>query len=372
MRSEYDFPARRRFVILANILHQKMRTLLCVAGVSLGVVLILVTAGLVTGFLTKQAQRNSAVTAELMIRSAGRDFGLGFEFTATPSLPVSMAASLREVEGVADAVPVAQYLQANHLIDGVEYESFTRASDARIQEGRPALEGDEVMVDTSLQHSWKLKPGDEIELLDRKFRLVGIYAPESLARFKVPITTLQKHLNRPGLCSMMLVKVADPSHQSEIADRIRERFPNLGVTETRDLPRLFARGTPALQTFMRVVTGLAAVVSTLVILLTMYTTITERTRQIGILKSLGASKLWIATEIEKEALLISLAGALSGFIAAVAIGLAIESLTSLKVAFNVGWFLYSLLISVISGGAGALYPALRAANQDPVQALSYE
>lgn len=359
-------------MILANILHRKTRTLLCIAGVSLGVVLVVVTAGLVNGFLSKQAERNSAVSAELMIRPAGRDFGLGFELTAAPSLPVSMIESLKSVEGVSDAVAVAQYLQANHLIDGIDYESFTRVSDARVVEGRPAVEGDEVMVDAVLQRNWKLKPGDEIELFDTRFKVVGIYAPESLARFKVPLSTMQRYLNRPGLCSMVLVKAADTSRQEEIAARIRERFSELGVIETRDLPRLFARGTPALQTFLRVVVGLAATVSILVILLAMYTTITERTRQIGILKSLGASKLWIATEIEKEALLITLAGALAGFIVSVTVGFVIENLTSLKVDFNIGWFVYSLLISIASGAMGALYPALRAANQDPVKALGYE
>jgi len=343
-----------------------------VSGVSLGVVLIVVTAGLVNGFLTRQAERNSAVTAELMVRPAGRDFGLGFELTAAPSLPLSMIESIRSIEGVTDAVPVVQYLYTNHLIDGVEYESFVRASGARIVEGRAIAEGDELMVDTVLQRSWKLKPGDEVELLDRKLRVVGIYSPESLARFKVPLSTLQNYLNRPGLCSMMLVKVDDPLRSEEVAARIRERFPDLGVIETRELPRLFARGTPALQTFLQVVTGLAAVVSGLVILLAMYTTITERTRQIGILKSLGASKLWIATEIEKEALLISVAGALAGFVVSVTMGFLIEALTSLKMDFNAEWFGYSLLISIASGAIGALYPALRAANQDPVKALSYE
>lgn len=359
-------------MIIANILHRKLRTLLSAIGVSLGVVLVVVTAGLVNGFLTKQAERNSAVRAELMIRPVGRDFGLGFELTAAPSLPVSIIESINSVEGVTDAVPVAQYLQSNHLVDGVEYESFTRASDARIIEGRPAMEGDEVMVDTVLQRSWKIKPGDNIELLDSKFKVVGIYAPESLARFKVPLLTMQNYLNRPGLCSMVLVKIADNANQEDVAARIRAQFSDLAVIETRDLPRLFAQGTPALQTFMRVVVGLAATVSILVILLAMYTTIIERTRQIGILKSLGASKLWIATEIEKEALIISFVGALTGFAISIAIGFTIEKLTSLRVDLNIKWFAYSLLISILSGAVGALYPALRAASQDPVKALSYE
>ena len=112
---------------------------------------------------------------------------------------------------------------------------------------------------------------------------------------------------------MLLVKLAPIlRRQEEVAARIKERFPDHSVTLTRDLPILIGRGVPALQTFLNVVISLSIIVSSLVILLTMYTTVAERTRQIGVLKSLGASKALIAGDIEKEALLISALGVLSG------------------------------------------------------------
>ncbi|MCV4607520.1 FtsX-like permease family protein, partial [Escherichia coli] len=72
--------------------------------------------------------------------------------------------------------------------------------------------------------------------------------------------------------------------------------------------------------FLRVLVGLGAVVSALVVMLAMYTTITERTREIGILKSLGASRAFIIGEIEKEALLIGAVGSALGLVAALVVG----------------------------------------------------
>jgi len=110
----------------------------------------------------------------------------------------------------------------------------------------------------------------------------------------------------------------------------------------------------------------------LVILLAMYTTVTERTRQIGILKSLGMSNTMIAWVIEQEALLVSVLGVMVGLALTFAARFALMRVSNLSVEIEPRWVLISLLIGVVGGSIGALYPALRAARQDAVDALSYE
>jgi putative ABC transport system permease protein len=288
------------------------------------------------------------------------------------SIPQKTLEQLRSIEGVDAVVPVGQSLRDGRVIDGVDYASYTQVSAMRVVEGRAVESGDEAMIDRISQRDRKLKVGDEIKVLDRTFRVVGIYEPESLGRIKIPLTTLQNFLNRQGLCSLVLVKVKDAAKQAAVAAKIKEMFPDNDVRLTRDLPILYAKGTPAMQTFLNVVVGLAVIISSLVILLTMYTTVTERTRQIGVLKSLGASKGWIAGEIEKEALVISLIGVVAGFILSVSGRYLVQRFTSVNIELEAVWFLYALIFGVLSGLLGALYPALRAANQDPVKALSYE
>ena len=157
-----------------------------------------------------------------------------------------------------------------------------------------------------------------------------------------------------------------------MAKRIQERFPEDQLIFTRDLPELYASGVPALNIFIKVVVGVAASISMLVILLAMYTTVTERTRQIGILKALGMSKTAIAWVIEQEAILVSFLGVGVGVLLTYAARFAVMRVTSLTIEIEARWILIALAVGLFGGTIGALYPALRAARQDAVDALSYE
>ncbi len=356
-------------LVLSNIFYRKMRTFTTAAGVALGVVLVVLTVGLVHGFLNEQGRRNSAITAEIVFNPPGSSI-----LNISPILSVNQETlnRIRAIEGVSEVVGIGQLQRGGRVIDGIDYAAYTKVSGMRVVEGREVQSGNEVMVDRVAQRERKLKVGDEVDLLDRKFRVVGFYEPESFGRLKIPITTLQDYQNRPNLYSRVLIKVNDPAQQADIARQIKASFPESEVLLTRDLPILYAQGTPAMQTFLNVVITLAIVISSLVILLAMYTTVTERTRQIGILKSLGASKGWIALQIETEALLISLIGVLAGFALAIIGRLLILRWATVTIELEGRWFLYALLLGILAGVLGALYPALRAANQDPVKALSYE
>src|SRR5262245_53092120 len=125
-------------LVVANIFHRKTRTAASVAGVALGAVLVILTVGLVRGFLLDQGRRNSAVTAEIMFRPPGGAFGLSI--AASPTMTVSYATELQAIEGVRSAVPVGQFLRTGRTIDGIDYEAFTHISDARVVEGRPIKE----------------------------------------------------------------------------------------------------------------------------------------------------------------------------------------------------------------------------------------
>jgi putative ABC transport system permease protein len=104
----------------------------------------------------------------------------------------------------------------------------------------------------------------------------------------------------------------------------------------------------------------------------MYTTVTERTRQIGVLKSLGMSNVGVAWVIEQEALVVSVFGVVFGVVLTLVARFVVMRMTSLTVDIEPYWLGVSLLIGLLGGTLGALFPALRAARQDPVEALSYE
>jgi putative ABC transport system permease protein len=99
----------------------------------------------------------------------------------------------------------------------------------------------------------------------------------------------------------------------------------------------------------------------------------ERTREIGILKSMGASKLYIVNAILRETLLLALAGIIVGVLVSLVARLGFrQRLPTLPVVVTGGWILRATVIAIVGALLGALYPAYKAAQKDPIDALAYE
>ena len=193
-----------------------------------------------------------------------------------------------------------------------------------------------------------------------------------LARVKIPLRTMQQLLGGPENCTFVMVKCERPELADQVVEQLRRYYPGNHVILTNEIPALYSQGLAPVEIFLKVVIGLGLIISVLVILLALYTTIIERTREIGILKSLGASKRFIVLIIEKEAALISAMGVALGFAVALIGKLWLEANTRLIVELEPKWLLIAALIGVLGGIIGAIYPAMRAANLDPVEAISYD
>jgi putative ABC transport system permease protein len=168
------------------------------------------------------------------------------------------------------------------------------------------------------------------------------------------------------------LKLRDSNQVSQMAQKINTELPGNTIQPTSEVFTSFEKTIPYLGVFLRVLVGLAAVVSALVVMLAMYTTITERTREIGILKAMGASKGFIIGIIEKEAILISLIGLVAGFALSAIAGYLINQVYGLVFEYSWQWALTAASIGLIGGVLGALYPAVRASNLDAVNALAYD
>jgi putative ABC transport system permease protein len=310
-----------------------------------------------------------------MIRASG-SISLG---GASPfRLQTSHAAEIAQIPGVRAATPIGQTLDStdtgfgSRLIDGIDFDQYANLAGITIREGRKLTTGDEAIVDPEWKDRRHAQIGDSVQLFKRSFKIVGVYEPPGGGRIKIPLTTMQEQEGAEGRATAILVACSDPAKQDEVAARIQERFPESQLIFTRDLPELYATGVPALNVFIKVVVGVAAAISMLVILLAMYTTVTERTRQIGILKSLGMSKRSIAWVIEQEAIVVSVLGVAVGILLTLVARFAVMRVTSLTIEIEPRWLLIALAVGLLGGTIGALYPALRAARQDAVDALSYE
>ncbi len=362
-------------LVLSNIAHRPARTAVSILGTGVGVLLIVFTVGLAHGVLRERGRRESNIGAEIMVRASG---SLSFSGGSPFVLPVTRAREIATIEGVRAVSPIGQTLDrsdtgfGSRLIDGIEFDDYAKLTGISIREGAKLTGGDQAIIDPVWQQQRHATVGSTVQLFERPFTIVGVYEPPGGGRIKIPLSTMQDQEGSDGRASAILVACTDPAKQDEVAERIRERFPDDQIIFTRDLPEIYASGVPALNVFIKVVVGVAAAISLLVILLAMYTTVTERTRQIGILKSLGMSKGAIAWVIEQEAIIVSLLGVSVGVLLTLIARAAVVRMTSLTVEIEPRWIGVALAVGLVGGSLGALYPALRAARQDAVDALSYE
>jgi putative ABC transport system permease protein len=341
--------------------------------VALGVALVMLFTGLAHGMSEDLQKRSSNVTAEIIFTRPG---SIGFN-TSSANLSTKYAELLKTIEGVDSATPVITYFYPSgqfgvDKVDGVEWESFSKMNNIRLIQGHAPNAPDEIVIDET-KAARNHPVGSTLKVFGPGvYRVAGIYAPESGARAKMSLKSLQDALESQDKCTFIYVKVKNPSDQVAVAKRIDAKFPGNKVQFTREVFASIESSIPGLTIFMRVLVGLAAIVSALVVMLAMHTTITERTREIGILKAMGASRFYIISEIEREALLISFLGLLVGFALAALAGFGIHKATGLIFQFGGWWALTAALIGLLGGALGALYPAARAANLDPVTALAYE
>jgi len=360
-------------IVISNLRQRPLRSAISVIGVALGVALVMLFTGLAHGMSDDLQKRSSNVSAEIIFTRPG-----SMQLTSSSAnLNTKYVELLRQVEGVESATPVIRYFYPSGTwgvdqVEGVEWDSFSKMNNIRIIQGHPPNGPNEVVIDeTKAKRNHPV--GSTLKIFGEKlYTVAGIYAPESGARAKLTLASLQDSLEAPGKCTFIYVKVKNPADQIAVAKRIDQQFPGNKIQLTREVFATIENSIPGLSIFMRVLVLLAAIVSALVVMLAMHTTITERTREIGILKAMGASRTYIIGEIEREALLISFLGLLVGFALAGIAGFGIHKATGLIFEFGWKWALTAAAIGLLGGAIGAFYPAARAANLDPVAALAYE
>jgi putative ABC transport system permease protein len=297
----------------------------------------------------------------------------------TANLDTRYADRLKTIEGIQEALPVIRHFSQGtrgigiEQVDGVEWEAYARMNGINMVAGQGPQGLNEVVIDETKARNNNLRVGDAIKPLGTQdYRIAGIYSPESGARVKMSLDAMQQALEAKDKCTFIFLKLHNPDELQTVAQRIDQQLPGNTIQPTREVFTSFEKSIPYLGVFLRVLVGLAAVVSSLVVMLAMYTTITERTREIGILKAMGASRGYIVGIIEKEAILISIIGLIAGFLVSLIAGYLIHTVYGLVFEYSWTWAMVAAAIGLGGGIVGALYPAWRASNLDAVNALAYD
>lgn len=358
----------------ANIRSRPTRTFISILAVALGVVLMLVIGGIVSGTLNDTLGRTIGVGADFIFQPPGSSMLFAFSGAA---LPLKISGLLLEVPGVSAVTPVlAKFILSDFgLVFGIDLASYDKFSGhLQILSGRSSLKEDEVIVEQSYAHAKKLAPGMPLTVLNHEFTVSGICRPGAVVRVFVPLRTLQKLNGTPDNVTALFIKASPKANVQEVFQELRKRFPNYSILRASDTNSLLAdTRLPFLKEFRITVVAISMLLSFMIILLAMYTTIFKRTREIGILKSLGASRSFIVSMILKESVMICCLGAILGIgISEIIRKVIITMRPTLQVSMNFHDLILGWTLGLLAGTLGAIYPAYKAARMDPVRALSYE
>ena len=362
-------------IILANFAQRPVRTSVSILAVAIEVTLILVVVGLVTGMNVETGKRIEGVGADLMFQPPNSSVFLGLNGAV---MPLAIGDKLLEVEGVRSISPVVTQFNSQGGFDvvyGIDPESFDAISG-----GFNFLSGEifgppgEIVIDDLYAAAKELEVGDEMSLLNHQFMVSGIVEHGKGARLFLDINEAQEMMGAVGKASLFFVKCEDPDVTYDVIARLEAMFPTYPAIPLREMVSLMANSSlPALDAFLTVVMVVAVSIGVLVIFLSMYTTITERTREIGILRSLGASKGFVVGMILHETAWLSIIGIVIGIGLSFAIASLVQAVfPTLLIMIFPDWILRASLLALFSGMFGSLYPSFRAAGQDPVEALAYE
>ncbi len=362
-------------MIVRNALHRPMRTLISVLAVGVEVALVVIIVGLTSGMLRETARRIEGIGADVMVQPPSASVFLAF--SGAP-MPIKIREKLEEMKYVEAVAPVLLQFSLQGGVDiiyGIEAESFRAVSGGFVfHEGRDLAAPDDILVDDWAAKAKHAKVGGRLRVLDHDFHVAGIVEHGKGARLFVQLATLQELSGARDKASVFFIKCTRPEHTPDVMDEIRELLPRYEIRPLKDfLSLMTSSNLPGLDAFVQSMIALAVAIGFLVIFLSMYTTVIERTRDIGVLKSLGASKGYIIRALLSETSLICAAGILAGIGMSFAVRAAlIAAFPTLPVLITVGWIAKAGLIAVGGGLLGASYPAWLASRKDPIEALAYK
>jgi putative ABC transport system permease protein len=363
-------------MVVANLVHRPTRSFIAMSAIALEVTMILMVVALFYGLLNGSKKSQLGVGADLMVMPPGASSIVGL--SGAP-IPIKVGDKLRQVPHVVAAVPAVWHFTSKPLeiIYGIDVASYDMLPPKfRYLSGGPFQGPYDVIVDDYFAGMNHAKVGDKIEILAHEFRISGIVPHGKGCRKCLPIATLQDLVSAQDHVSVFYIKVDDPANDGEVEKAIAA-IPGMETYSVRSMPEYLSTMTPdnlpGFDLAIKVVIGVAVVVGFLVIFQSMYTAVMERTREIGILKSLGASKWYIVNVVLRETALLAIAGIVLGIIISLVTRRVIMfERPVLDLFWSNEWVLRASVIAVVGALAGALYPAFKAAQRDPIDALAYE
>jgi putative ABC transport system permease protein len=367
-------------MLWGNIVARPLRSFLTVIAIAIQVILVLLIVGFTSGVISEWGKRVEGVGADLLVQPPNSSIFFAF---SSAVMQESLANKIAALPGVDEVAPTLILTEPKNLglVYGIDYKRFNALSRGFLfRDGRPFESPDEAIADDIIAQTKHLKVGQQITLLNHPFTVCGIVAHGKGARYFIPLKTAQEIAGAENRVSMFYVRskgdtegtreqiinLASPDHLSSTSEFV--------VRSTSEYVTLMSSSNlPQLRPFTRSMVGLGIVISFLVVLLNVHTMVMERTREIGILKALGLTKLGIIRMLLGETMILTCFGCILGIVLTFIFQAILkETNPGLMILITPQWVFSAALLALAGAAIGAMYPALRAASYDPVVALAYE
>jgi putative ABC transport system permease protein len=348
-------------LVIGNILYRPVRSAISVLAVAIEVIMILSIVAVMVGQVQGAANQTSGIGADIMVRPPNASNFSGLSDAAVPAKIAPQV--LARLPHVAAASPVIAKLNTTgsvQTIFGIDYPSYNALRPFIFLSGGLPTGPDDALVDDLYARSHHAQVGQTLQILGHDFRISGIVEHGKGSRIFLPIHTLGVLNGTPDNASIFYIRTDNPKNQQTVIDEI-QHTPGMSTYQVQTLAEWMSMMTPEhLPGFT-------------VIFQSMYTAVMERTREIGILKSLGASQLYVVNLFLREAILVAIAGVVVGILATQGLKLFMDArFPTMTFLLTTHWRIYGAVIALIGSIFGALYPAWKAARKDPIDALAYE
>ena len=369
-------------LIFANLLRRPMRSVISVLAVAIEVIMILSIVGVFMGMLNDQNKRTNGIGADLMLLPSNASM---FNGLGSPSMPIRDREVLLKLPHVAEVSPAIQKIATSGNIEilyGIDYASFNALKPFVFISGGPFRGPNDAIIDSVF--AGRQNPatkmlyavGDTVMIMDHPFRVSGIVEQGKGGRKLIPIETMGQLMDAEDKASIFYIKCDSPANDDTVMQEIRSTpgFGNNTLTTVDSwLNQMTPDKIPGFNIALGVITGIAVIIGFLVIFQSMYTAVLERTREIGILKSMGASKLAIVGVVLRECAVLAVAGVVVGIVGTYGVRVLIgHFFPTMNFQITALWLGRGAVIAFMGAICGALYPAWMAARKDPIDALAYE
>ena len=371
-------------LIIKNPFRNKTRSFLAIVGIAIGIATI-VALGLITASLEDSTETTlKDGSAEITVTKIGSSMG-----SSSGNLNESYVDKLSEIDGVEktaglldttiiDTTSDRESSRYGYSLYGAKRDDLDIVGINNVNGSLFDEEKDELIVGKNLADEENYTIGDTIDVYGNEFKITGIYETGSIFYDTAMYTSLERLQNltdNEGEISSISVKIKKDANLTTVNDNIKDKYNDtLNTITTEEMSQTIDDTLGMINSTTTAIEALAIIIGGLGVINTMMMTVFERTREIGVLKSVGWTKKRILTMIMGESIVLTL---LSGIIGSVLGVIGVVLLLKVNggdmtLVFNINIFIKAFAVALTVGILGGLYPAIKASRLSPTEALRYE